>query len=190
MYDFGETAETAYIVMQHIDGISLDGLLRRLEPGATVPLHDVGRIMGGLLCGLQHSHEHGVVHRDIKPGNVLLATDGSVKITDYGIAHLDNSVMTQAGDLIGTPSYMAPEQVGGGEVDRRTDIYAAGVVLYEMLTGRRPFEGSSASVMNHILHTPPPPPSQVAMSTLPAGLDQVGTQGTRKKTGRSLPVSH
>lgn len=152
VYDYGETDSLAYIVMELISGRPLDALL---EHGARLPPGEVAAIMDGLLAGLQHSHERGVVHRDIKPANVVLSNAGAVKITDFGIAHLESSDMTRVGSVIGTPAYMAPEQVLGEAVDARTDIYAAGVVLYQMLLGRRPFEGGTASIMHKIVNAQP-----------------------------------
>lgn len=178
IYDYGETEEFAYIVMEYIEGASLGA--RRL-PGQALPPDEVAVIMAGLLAGLQHSHEHGVVHRDIKPSNIILTCGGRIKITDFGIAHLDSSSLTQTGTIIGTPAYMSPEQIAGERIDQRTDLYSAGVVLYRMLTGRRPFEGSTVSIMNHIVNTPPPRPSQAAAMAIPAGLEAVVIKALAKR---------
>ena len=168
-FDYGETEANAYIVMEYMSGPSLKTLMAKHEP---LPLPLVGEIMRGLLAGLQHSHGRGVVHRDIKPANVTLTADGEVKITDFGIAHLESSSMTRAGSVMGTPAYMAPEQVLGQPVDARTDIFSAGVLFYEMLTGRRPFEGSEASIMHQIVHMAPPQPSRL-VTTVSPGIDAV-----------------
>jgi len=178
IYDYGETEEFAYIVMDYIEGGSLD---TRLVPGQALPLDEVAVIMAGLLAGLQHSHEHGVVHRDIKPSNIILTCGGRIKITDFGIAHLDSSSLTQTGTIIGTPAYMSPEQITGERIDQRTDLYSAGVVLYRMLTGRRPFEGSTVSIMNHIVNTPPPRPSQAGTTAVPAGLEAMVVKALAKR---------
>jgi CubicO group peptidase (beta-lactamase class C family) len=180
VYDYGETSDSAYIVMQYVAGVSLDAYLRGLGDNAQLPLADVGRIMGGILAGLQHSHEQGVVHRDIKPSNVLLADDGLVKITDYGIAHLEQSDLTRAGDVLGTPAYMAPEQVAGHTIDLRADLYAAGVVLFQLLTGHRPFEGSQLSVLHKITHADPVAPSSLR-ADIPSGLDAVVLKALAKQ---------
>ncbi len=137
--------------------------------------------MEGLLAGLQHSHERGVVHRNIKPSNIILTHGGRIKITDFGIAHLDSSGLTQTGTILGTPAYMSPEQITGERIDLRTDLYSAGVVLYRLLTGRRPFEGSTVSIMNHIVHTPPLRPSQVATTAIPAGLEAIVIKALAKR---------
>ncbi len=164
VYDYGETDRLAYIVMELISGRPLDALL---EHGARLPPAEAAAIMDGLLAGLQHSHERGVVHRDIKPANIVLSTSGAVKITDFGIAHLESSDMTRIGSVMGTPAYMAPEQVLGEAVDARTDIYAAGVVLYQMLLGRRPFEGGTASIMHKIVNAQPNLQGALLDGTLP-----------------------
>ncbi len=176
-FDYGETESSAYIVMEYLPGPSLKALLAEHEP---LPLVDIGRIMGGLLSGLRHSHQRGVVHRDIKPGNVVFSADGDVKITDFGIAHLEASGLTRDGSVIGTPAYMAPEQVLSEPVDARTDIYSAGVVLYEMLTGRRPFQGSEASILHRIVHLEPARPSDLA-PTLSPDLDALTAKALAKQ---------
>jgi len=168
-FDYGETDTSAYIVMEFLSGPSLKSMLARRDP---LPLDRIGTIMHGLLSGLQHSHGRGVVHRDIKPANIVFSGEGEVKITDFGIAHLDTSGMTRAGSVLGTPAYMAPEQVLGDPVDARTDLFSTGVVLYEMLTGRRPFEGSTSSIMHKIVHLHPPQPLQLA-ATVSAAIDAV-----------------
>jgi eukaryotic-like serine/threonine-protein kinase len=162
-FDYGETSSLAYIVMEFIEGPSLRTLLEHTRVG----IDQIRHIMDGLLAGLQHSHDQGVVHRDIKPANILFSKNGQIKITDFGIAHLEDSDLTQLGSQVGTPAYMSPEQVLGDPADARTDIYSAGVVLYEMLTGRRPFEGSTNSVMHKIVHSPPPMVSESTTAFTP-----------------------
>lgn len=176
-FDYGETESSAYIVMEYLPGPSLKTLLAEHQ---ALPLADIGRIMQGLLAGLRHSHQRGVVHRDIKPGNVVFSADGDVKITDFGIAHLEASGLTRDGSVIGTPAYMAPEQVLSEPVDARTDLYSAGVVLYEMLTGRRPFQGSEASILHRIVHLEPARPSELA-PTLSPDLDTVTAKALAKQ---------
>ncbi|HSU06035.1 MAG TPA: serine/threonine-protein kinase, partial [Acetobacteraceae bacterium] len=167
-FDYGETDAFAYIVMEHIDGPSVRELLEKTR----ADIGQIRTIMHGLLAGLQHSHDLGVVHRDIKPANILLTPQGEVKITDFGIAHLDGSDLTQLGSQVGTPAYMSPEQVLGDKVDARSDVYSAGVVLYEMLTGSRPFRGSTNSVMHKIVHAPAPRVSE-STAAFPPALDTV-----------------
>ncbi|GGJ15337.1 serine/threonine-protein kinase [Neoroseomonas lacus] len=177
VYDYGENATQAWIVMELVEGGSLKGRIDKHER-FTVP--DIVRIMSEVCAGLQYSHQRGVVHRDIKPGNIMMTTDGQVKIADFGIARLENSSMTQVGTLIGTPSYMAPEQFRGEPVDLRADIWSAGVMLYQLLTGEKPFEGGFSAVMHKALHTEPPPPSQLSVTT-PRGFDAVINRALAKR---------
>ncbi len=177
VYDYGENATQAWIVMELVEGGSLKGRLDKHER-FTVP--DIVRIMGEVCAALNYSHQRGVVHRDIKPGNIMMTTDGQVKIADFGIARLENSSMTQVGTLIGTPSYMAPEQFRGEPVDLRADIWAAGVMLYQLLTGEKPFEGGFSAVMHKALHTEPPPPSSLSVTT-PRAFDAVIARALAKR---------
>jgi serine/threonine-protein kinase len=144
VYDYGETSDIAFIVMEYVDGPTLKTLLDRSERFA---LSDIVDIMEQLLAGLQFSHARGVVHRDIKPANVMLTSEKRVKIADFGIARIEQSSMTQVGTLMGTPAYMSPEQFMGQTVDARTDVYSSGVLLYQLLTGERPFEGGGLSTI-------------------------------------------
>jgi serine/threonine-protein kinase len=169
VYDYGETEETAYIVMEFVEGQSLK---QRLDAGERFPVEETVRIMEQILAGLQSSHASGVIHRDIKPGNVMLARDGRVKLADFGIARIESSVMTQDGAMLGTPAYMSPEQLMVLSIDQRSDVYSAGVVLYQLLTGERPFEGGLAAITHKALNTVPPRPSVIAV-TVPPGLDAV-----------------
>jgi serine/threonine-protein kinase len=169
VFDYGETSDLAFIVMEFVDGPPLKSLLDRHERFA---LPDIVRIMEDLLAGLQFSHQRGVVHRDIKPANIMLTSSGQAKITDFGIARIESSSMTQAGQVLGTPAYMSPEQFMGQVVDARTDIYSSGVMLYQLLTGDRPFEGSMSAIMHKALNTDPPSPSQISV-TVPRAFDVV-----------------
>ena len=165
MFDYGEVGDIAYIVMEYVDGPSVKSLVDKQERFA---IADTMRIMTDLLNGLQFSHARGVVHRDIKPANVMLTSDGQAKIADFGIARIESSSMTQAGTVLGTPAYMSPEQFMGQVVDARTDIYSSGVLLYQLLTGERPFEGGMSAIMHKALNTDPPLPSQITVTCPPA----------------------
>src|SRR3984957_15357532 len=179
VFDYGETNGLAYIVMEFVDGPTLKESLDRNE---RFPLPRIARIMEDLLAGLQFSHEHGVVHRDIKPANLMLADSGQTKIADFGIARIESSSMTQAGTVLGTPAYMSPEQFMGEVADARSDIYSAGVLFYQLLTGERPFEGSMSSIMHKALHTEAPSPSQISVST-PRQFDAVIRTAMAKRPG-------
>jgi serine/threonine-protein kinase len=183
VFDYGETSDLAYIVMEFVDGPPLKASLDKQERFA---LADTARVMQDLLAGLQFSHERGVVHRDIKPANVMLTSAGQAKIADFGIARIESSSMTQAGTLLGTPAYMSPEQFMGQVVDARTDIYSAGVLLYQLLTGERPFEGSMSAIMHKALNTEPPAPSQISV-TAPPSFDAVVRRAMAKRPQDRFP---
>ena len=180
LHDVGEDGSAIFLVMEYVDGATL---ARRLEDGP-LPLPLALRTAIGIADALDHAHRHGVVHRDLKPSNVMLTRD-SVKLLDFGLAKLkerDEQVPTDAtqsarltdvGTIVGTVPYMAPEQIEGREVDARTDIFAFGVVLYEMLCGRRPFAGDSrASLMAAIVAAEPPALSSLQPQT-PASLERL-----------------
>jgi serine/threonine protein kinase len=140
VYDFGEESQQpaagagriAYIAMEFVEGRELRDLLACQE---RFPIPSIVRIMGQLLDALEYSHKNGVVHRDIKPSNIILLEGDTVKVTDFGIARIESSTLTQAGSIMGSPSYMAPEQFLAQPVDGRSDLYSAGVLLYELLAG-------------------------------------------------------
>jgi len=141
IYDVSRGGDTEYIVMELIDGITLKQYMeKRGQLNWRESLHFITQIMQGL----SHAHSRGIVHRDIKPQNIMVLRDGSVKVTDFGIACLENSAQTLTQEAFGSVHYISPEQARGDRTDARSDIYSAGVVLYEMLTGRLPFEGDSA----------------------------------------------
>jgi len=158
IYDYGEDDEIAYIVMELFNGKTL---AEHIAQEAHYEPREVGNIIRELLDGLGHAHAQGVVHRDIKPSNILVNIDGHLKISDFGIARIEASDLTQAGDVLGTPHYMAPEQFLGAQIDAMADLFSVGVIAYELLVGRRPFSGNSAAVMQQVLNERPPDPSHV-----------------------------
>jgi eukaryotic-like serine/threonine-protein kinase len=157
IYDYGEDMELAYIVMELVHGRSL---YDHLQNKAKFDLAEIGEIIRQLLDGLGYAHAQGVVHRDIKPSNILINDDGRIKISDFGIAHIDTSSLTQIGEIMGSPGYMSPEQFTGDEPDARTDLYAAGVIAFELLAGRKPFTGSNVEIMRQVISDRPPNPSE------------------------------
>jgi eukaryotic-like serine/threonine-protein kinase len=181
VFDYGETSDLAYIVMEFVNGPSLKELMGKDDRFA---LEDTVKIMQDVLAGLEHSHEQGVVHRDIKPANLMLTSRerarARIKISDFGIARIESSSMTQAGAMMGTPTYMSPEQFMGQPVDARTDLYACGVLLYQLLTGERPFEGGLSAIMHKVLNTEPIPPSRLSVSVTPA-IDAVVLKAMAKR---------
>jgi serine/threonine-protein kinase len=157
IYDYGEDEDLAFIVMELVHGRSL---YDHLQNQAKFDLAEIGEIIRQLLDGLGYAHAQGVVHRDIKPSNILINDDGRIKISDFGIAHIDTSSLTQIGEIMGSPGYMSPEQFTGDEPDARTDLYAAGVIAFELLTGRKPFTGSNVEIMRQVIGERPPNPSE------------------------------
>ena len=141
IYDSGQEGDFNFIVMEYVEGRSLKDYLSEV---GQMEIREAARVAGEVLTALAYAHRTGLVHRDIKPGNILLSDDGKVQVTDFGIARAEaGSTMTQTGTILGTAYYLSPEQAQGLPLDGRSDIYSLGVVLYEMLTGRRPFEGDS-----------------------------------------------
>src|SRR2546426_5611256 len=154
IYSHGNSEEHAYLVMEFFEGGDLHKRLtgRAMEPGEAL------RIFRELMFALGDVHEKGILHRDLKPQNLMFREDGSLAVVDFGIAkHIDAADRTGHGEILGTPRYMSPEQVQGRALDLRTDIYSAGVLLFQMLTGRHLFDGATAvEVALHHLNTPPP----------------------------------
>jgi len=167
IYDVGESDGIYYITMELVNGKSLQSLL---DSGEKFLLPRLLRIMEQVCSALQFAHNHNVVHRDIKPANIMLASDDLVKITDFGTAMILQYGASQQTSTMGTPSYMSPEQIKGKAVDERTDIFSLGVMLYEMTTGQKPFQGQDvAAVLYHILNEEPVPPHQLNPS-IPLGV--------------------
>jgi serine/threonine-protein kinase len=156
IYDRGEAEDTYYIAMEYLDGRTLKELI--IGRGAA-PVNVAIEYARQILSALRFAHRHGIVHRDIKPHNVLVDSEGRVKVTDFGIARAGTSQMTEAGSIVGTAQYLSPEQARGGEVDPRSDLYSLGIVLYELLTGKTPFDGETPVeiAMKHLSHAPKPP---------------------------------
>lgn len=153
IYDVGREEDLTYIVMQYVEGHSLQKIN---ESGKRPSLPEIVQLMSSVCSALDFAHQAGVIHRDMKPGNILLDKNGIPFIVDFGVARVGMSTMTSTGTIIGTPSYMAPEQVMGQQVDRRADIFSLGVILYELITGKRPFEGEHITTVAYkIIHEEP-----------------------------------
>lgn len=156
VYDFGEDGGRYFIAMEYLEGGTLRDLL---QTRGALPLKEAIDIACQVLSALIHAHAHKVIHRDVKPDNIHILPDGQIKLTDFGIARLtEEASLTGEGQVFGTPSYMSPEQIEGRYVDHRTDIFSVGVLLYEMVAGRKPFTGDSVvSITYNIMHHDPPP---------------------------------
>jgi serine/threonine protein kinase len=170
----GEAAQrarqrVAFIAMEFVKGKELREFFESNERFA---LKDVARLMGEILDALGHAHANGVVHRDMKPANLIVLPNGKVKVADFGIARVEKSELTQVGTVMGTPAYMSPEQFMGQPVDGRSDIFSCGVILYQFLTGEKPFTGNSTTIMYKVLHEEPLAPSLLNVA-LPAAFDAV-----------------
>jgi eukaryotic-like serine/threonine-protein kinase len=177
IFDYGEHEGAPYIAMDLMQG---EELSRSLESGARMALPQVVRVMEQLLAALAYAHQAGVVHRDIKPSNVFVLRDGTIKMVDFGLARIEASNLTETGAVLGTPAYMSPEQFLGLPVDARSDIFSLGVMLYQMLTGDRPFSGSPSTIMQKVLRQDPVEPS-VLNPTLSAAWDTLIKRVLAKK---------
>ena len=180
VYDFGQQGDTLYIVMQYVAGEDLKHLITREGPLSPDRARDIAI---QILDGLDAIHRAGIIHRDIKPQNILIGADGRARVADFGIAQIElDSGLTTAGTTIGTAAYMAPEQAEGGRTTAETDLYAVGVVLYEMLTGALPFSAPTAMalMLAHIQQQPVPPSQRVRGRTVPPDLDGIVMQAMAK----------
>ncbi|HUQ75212.1 MAG TPA: protein kinase, partial [Burkholderiales bacterium] len=170
VYDFGEEGDIAYLVMEFIKGKELKTFFDAAE---RFDLKEAVRIMAELCDALDFAHNAGIIHRDIKPANVMIDAQGRTKLTDFGVARVQDSdktsvERTQAGTMVGTPAYMSPEQITGGNIDKRTDVFSAGIILYQFLTGEKPFTGSGAwTIAKKIIQEEPPLPSSLNNAITP-----------------------
>ena len=177
IYDAGEQEGLFYIAMEYIEGVTLHSVLNQRK---TLPPEDIINIAKQICAGLDHAHHHGVIHRDVKPANIMLEPDGTAKIMDFGIAKSGGG-LTSTGQVLGTPNYMAPEQVRGHVLDGRTDLFSFGVMLYEMTTGEKPFAGTNVTtIIYKIIHENPVPPRELDVTIHP-GLDKVIMKALAKK---------
>jgi serine/threonine-protein kinase len=182
VHDVGEQGGLYYIVMEFLEGQTLKDLIQR--EGALSPVR-AARILEQVAAALDYAHQRGFVHRDIKPANIFVGPDDRVKLTDFGIAKAVSEAeqLTRTGMLVGTPEYMSPEQAAGTPIDHRTDLYALGVVLYQMMTGQVPHRGTTPhSILHAIIYDPPPLPRQLNAAVPPA-IEQVILKALAKQPG-------
>ncbi|HET7775864.1 MAG TPA: serine/threonine-protein kinase, partial [Azospira sp.] len=170
LYDAGKADEVAYMAMEFLEGRELKRYIAEAGP---LPYPRIAEMVALVADGLDYAHRQGVVHRDIKPANIMVLGDGSVKITDFGIAQLQTGTKTMTGHMLGTPKYMAPEQIMGHPVDGRADIFSLGVVLYQWLTGVAPFDGETVTtIMYRVINEGPALPTRV-MPEVPPGFEAI-----------------
>ena len=189
VYDFGADADLAYIVMEFIQGKELQDYL---EANERFDLKRVFAIMAELLGALDFAHEAGIIHRDVKPANVMVDGGGRAKLADFGVARFtepegNQAEATRAGSIVGTPSYMSPEQIQGLTLDRRTDIFAAGIIFYQLLTWKKPFEGTQWALQKKIIEDDPVWPSTIM--ELPPEIDRVVARALAKDRENRYPTA-
>jgi serine/threonine protein kinase len=180
IFDAGEDTETRepYLVMEYVAGDPLSRILSR--GNHKLPLHDALRLAYEVAEALDYAHSQGVIHRDIKPANILITEDGRAKIADFGVARLNHALTTHSGHIFGSPAYMAPEQLSGGEADARSDLFSLGVTLYSMITGFRPFQGNSAETVCFKVMNIEPVPVTSFQHDVPPELDAIVARAIAK----------
>src|SRR6202166_129048 len=187
VFDAGEEEGLFYITMEYVEGRSLQSMIDAHQP---FPVSRVMKLMEQVCSALDFAHQHNVVHRDIKPANLMLTSDDTVKITDFGTAKILQFGTAQTAHVMGTPSYMSPEQVKGKPVDGRSDIFSLGVILYELMTGEKPFPGQNiTTVIYKIINEEPIPPRSLDSSIHP-GLSAVITRALAKDPAARYQSCH
>jgi serine/threonine-protein kinase len=184
IYDVGEVDNRPYIVMELLEGKPLDHIMKE---GKQFSVTETLNIAIQLASALDYAHQYGIVHRDIKPSNIVFSENGSIKITDFGIAHVESSdttQQTQMGEVLGTPQYMSPEQVLGQKVDGRSDLFSVGVILYQLLSNQRPFKGDTVATLMFQIATEEPPPLAKVAPTVPEPLRLIVEKLLKKQPER------
>jgi serine/threonine protein kinase len=180
VFNVDEDSGTVYIAMEFIEGESLNEIIQKKQ----FPIDEIVHIGITVAETLDYAHQKGIIHRDIKPSNIIIRSDDRLKITDFGIAHIEDpsgTQQTQAGEILGTPAYMSPEQVMSHPVDGRSDLFSLGIILYEMSTGKRPFTGDSLPALFHAITGVTPPEPFKVNPGIPRGLSQIIMKCIMKK---------
>jgi serine/threonine protein kinase len=177
VYDAGEEQGTAYFAMELLDGVTLKDFCAKR---GTVSVKRASEIAAFVAEGLAYAHTKNVVHRDVKPENIMMLANGEIKITDFGVAKLLDASQTQSGVVLGTPNYMSPEQLFGAKVDRRSDIFSLGVVFFELLTGVRPFLAKNISEMLRLHETHQPPAPSTLRADVPPSIDAIALRALQR----------
>ena len=185
VFDVNQSDGVEYIVMELIEGITLKQYMRKR--GSSLNWREALHFMSQILQALRHAHSRGIIHRDIKPQNIMVLRDGSVKVADFGIARITDSQRTMTQEALGSVHYISPEQARGSNIDARSDLYSAGVVLYEMLTGALPYNGDSpvAVVLQHVQSIPTPP--RAINPDIPLGMEQITKKAMAPNPDRRYP---
>ncbi|MBI3912547.1 MAG: serine/threonine protein kinase, partial [Armatimonadetes bacterium] len=183
IYEVGEQAGRHFIAMEYLEGITLRD---RLRQQGSLPVQEALRIAVAVAEALEYAHRHRVIHRDVKPDNIHLLPDGRIKLTDFGIARITfEPTLTIDGQIFGTPSYMSPEQVAGKQIDARSDLFSLGVMLYEMITGRKPFVGESVITITYNIMNAEPPPHP---ALIPA-VERIARRALAKNPAQRFPTA-
>jgi len=185
VYDVGEELGVSYIVMEFVEGETLTRLMKKER----LSVQQLKHVINYAGMGLDYAHSGGVFHRDVKPDNIMVTSGGLVKVMDFGIARIVESSLTKTGSVIGTPAYMSPEQVNGQRIDARSDIFSLGVILYELLTGRKPFNGETVpALMFAIIKADPVQPSTLDMK-IHAAWDEILQKALAKDREARYPTA-
>ena len=175
-----------YIVMEFVEGVSFSDLLKHRGP---LDLPEALRLLGAVAEAIDYAHRNGVIHRDIKPANIMVQPDGRPKLMDFGVARIETSAMTSGGHFFGSPSYMAPEQILGGEITTRADLFSFAIVAYEVVSGQRPFQADGISaIVYRVVHSAPKPPSAFR-DDLPEYYDAVFRKALAKDPAQRFPTA-